>query len=305
MTAVPGSGQNLCIFDPHAKYVPGSTPEVPGRRYDDVLELRTIFTDVFSCYLGDKFDLNSATMFRFPLRTPGMAKESELSDAPFTLEMLTTLLGKFKQEMFDCLLFVNSVKTVSISDIDKVTNRLTNTYTVTSEISTDDQDKRYAFHQSLKEMTEKMKNGDKDIWDVVPKEVTYTLKLQDNRGYWEKWLVVQRLGFEDGTVLPPSLYDAFRNKELALLPRGGVAAMLESSDMKRAERYKRAFCFLPLPIRTDLPVQINGHFALEHEARRNLWLDEESGYKTDWNMLIIKKVLSLNSMLVEICLLLL
>ena len=178
MTAVPGSGQNLCIFDPHAKYVPGSTPEVPGRRYDDVLELRTIFTDVFSCYLGDKFDLNSATMFRFPLRNNEMARESELSDTAFTLENLTTLLSKFKQEIFDCLLFVNSVKSVSISDIDKVTNRLTNTYTVTSEISSDDQDKRYAFHQALKEMGEKLRNGDKDVFDMMSKEVTYTLKLQ-------------------------------------------------------------------------------------------------------------------------------
>jgi len=231
-------------------------------------------------------------MFRFPLRNKEMAKDSELSETPFSLEMLTTLLSKFKQEIFDCLLFVNSVKSVSISDIDKVTNRLTNTYTVTAEISSDDQDKRYAFHQALKEMSDKLKEGDKGVFDMTSKEVTYTLKLQDNRGYWEKWLVVQRLGFEEGTVLPPSLYDAFRNKELALLPRGGVAAMLETSDMKRADRFKRAFCFLPLPLRTDLPVQINGHFALEHEARRNLWLDEESGYKTDWNMMIIKKVIA-------------
>ncbi len=66
------------MFDPHARYVPGASLEEPGRRYDDVPELKEIFTDVFPCYLGNLFDLDNATMFRFPLRTPSMAMESEL-----------------------------------------------------------------------------------------------------------------------------------------------------------------------------------------------------------------------------------
>ena len=37
----------------------------------------------------------------------------------------------------------------------------------------------------------------------------------------------------------------------------------------------QVFCFLPLPIHTKLPVHINGHFALDHEARRGLWRDDD------------------------------
>ena len=73
-------GETLCVFDPHARYVPGATAEEPGRRYDNLAELRPVFTDVFGGYLEDLFELRDATMFRFPLRTEQMAKHSQLSD---------------------------------------------------------------------------------------------------------------------------------------------------------------------------------------------------------------------------------
>lgn len=67
-----------------------------------------------------------------------------------------------------------------------------------------------------------------------------------------------------------------------MLPRGGVACLLESKNSReQLERKKKAYCFLPLPLETDLPVHINGHFALDHEARRNLWRDVTGDYRTD------------------------
>ncbi len=291
LTCRPHVGESLCVFDPHGKYVPGATIDEPGRRYDDVAELRQIFTDVFPCYLGDKFNLENATMFRFPLRTSDMAYDSELSDQPFPVEMLDTLFSKFKAEIYDCLLFVNSVRTISISEMDKLTNRLTNTYTVTVEISEDDQHQRKNFQDNLRKIAQDLKEGNMEFWEIPAQEIAYEMKMSDNRGTWEKWLVVQRVGYEKGTKLPPSLYDAFKKKELALLPRGGVAALLDASS-DQFTRSRKAFCFLPLPIKTDLPVQINGHFALDHEARRNLWLDEDTGPKTDWNLSLLNDVIA-------------
>ena len=69
---------------------------------------------MFSCYLGDMFDLDSATMFRFPLRIVKMTSEPGISDTSFTQNKLTEHLTQFKQEVFHCLLFVNSIKSVSI-----------------------------------------------------------------------------------------------------------------------------------------------------------------------------------------------
>ncbi len=151
--------------------MPGASVEEPGRRYDDVPELKVrtgagrdwhkslisqhlfrtcntcgesaaktafdpstlfkclavfqeIFTDVFPPYLGKYFDLSGATMFRFPLRTPSMAMESELSDKSISVEDLDNLLTKFRSELFDCLLFVNNVNRISISEISKGSQRM-------------------------------------------------------------------------------------------------------------------------------------------------------------------------------------
>lgn len=112
-----GYGETLCVFDPHARFVPGASRDEPGRRYADVAQLRPIFTDVFPCYLEDKFDLAHGTMFRLPLRTETMASESELSEHVVTNDLIDTLFMRFKQDMFDCLLFVNSVESISLSEV--------------------------------------------------------------------------------------------------------------------------------------------------------------------------------------------
>ena len=103
--------------------------------------------------------------------------------------------------------------------------------------------------------------------------------LVSSNGYWERWLVTQRMGLDRGTPIHPSISDSFRRRELALMPRGGVAALIDSSDATGGstgtaalrERARKISCFLPLPVRSDLPVNINAHFALDHETRRNLW----------------------------------
>ena len=292
LTCGPKIGESLCVFDPHASYVPGASIEEPGRRYDDVPELKEIFTDIFPPYLGNYFDLSNATMFRFPLRTPNMAMESELSDKSVSVEELDTLLGKFKSEIYDCLLFVNNVNRISISEITKGSQRMQNTYSVSVEMSNNDQVARQQFADNVRQVSKQITAGDIYFWEIPPREVTYTLRLKDNKGYWEKWLVTQRIGYDEGARIPPSLYEAFKSGDLALLPRGGVAALLESSDTEFSSRAKKAYCFLPLPVKTGLPVHINAHFALNHEARRALWFDDEAGPKTDWNYMLMREVVA-------------
>lgn len=292
LTCGPEIGETLCIFDPHAKYVPGASVDEPGRRYEDVAALRDIFTDIFPCYLEDKFPVIGATMFRFPLRDGAMAAESELSERAFTPEMLDGLLTKFKPEIFDCLLFVNSVKSVTLTDVDPRTGNLKNTFTVTAELTEEDERVREEFSEFLRNVAEEIHKGNMVMEDVPVKEASYVLDISDNQGYWEKWLVTQRVGFEPGTSVPKAVVDAFRRRELALLPRGGVAALLDSSDSGAHVRSRKAFCFLPLPVKLDLPMNVNAHFALDHESRRNLWYDEDASAKSEWNRLLLEEVVA-------------
>ena len=46
-----------------------------------------------------------------------MAVQSELSDDAVSIEMVDALLSKFKTEMFDCLLFVNHVDTITVTEV--------------------------------------------------------------------------------------------------------------------------------------------------------------------------------------------
>ena len=56
-----------------------------------------------------------------------------------------------------------------------------------------------------------------------------------------------------------------------MVPWVGVAAMISNNFGSNAEAFNgKAFCFLPLPISTGLPVHINGLFELSTN-RRDLW----------------------------------
>ena len=102
---------------------------------------------------------------------------------------------------------------------------------------------------------------------------------------------MQQVGFEK--AIEESIIGAFKENQLGMLPRGGVACLLERQRFdSRVEEKKKAYCFLPLPFETGLPVHINGHFALDHETRRYLWRDEVSGYRSHWNNALLRDVIS-------------
>jgi len=46
-----------------------------------------------------------------------MATHSKISNVPVSLDTISELMKKFKQEMFDVLLFVNNVEEITLSDI--------------------------------------------------------------------------------------------------------------------------------------------------------------------------------------------
>ena len=283
-------GDVLCVFDPHCKYVPHSSHENPGRMFKDIQGLKRKFPDVFPCYLENCLPISNATLFRLPLRTKKMAKESQISQNSVTVEQLDTMIEDLKKELFEVLLFVNNVKKISISEVDKM-GTLVQKYFVQVILSADDERKRQEFSHYMKEVGKQAKEKYFLPSSISVKRCTYTLKIQDSLGQEEKWLIVQQVGFEK--PIEESIIIAFKENQLRMLPRGGVACLLESQRLdSRVEEKKKAFCFLPLPFETELPVHINGHFALDYETRRYLWRDEVSGYRSDWNNALLCDVIS-------------
>ena len=285
-------GDVLCAFDPNCTYVPGANPWEPGRMFKETTKLRGNFPDVFSCYNDDHFPLRDSTMFRFPLRTEEMASRSKISDRPVTLEKLTEMMESLKGELFEVLLFVNNVRKITLCDIDQ-SGQVVNSYFVKAEISEEDSLVRQSFSTYVKDIGRSMKqSGNESPIEAAVKTCSYVLNLEDSSGNKERWLIVQQIGFE--SEVNESIIDAYQKHDLGMLPRGGVACLLQriSVENELVERRKKVYCFLPLPIETDLPVHINGHFALDHEARTNFWRNESGGYKRDWNNVLMSDVIA-------------
>jgi len=279
------NGDTLCILDPHCRYTPGATKENPGRLIGPIgEEERSDFRDMFPGYLENFFDLTSATLFRFPLRKKKISADSFISQKQISHTEMMIFMNSFTLEAKEILLFLNHVKKIKLSEIKD--DQLKEIYSVSAQLTDEDAAQRVNLANHIKSSKTLTTN------EIDWLGITYPLFTQE-RGVQEKWLIHQCIGLqtsEESKEVPDG-------RAYGLLPRGGIAAKVaekskfHSSD--RREPKHKAFCFLPLPLHTGLPVHVNGHFYLD-SARRNLWRDEneEKGFGSKWNHFIITGVLA-------------
>ncbi|MEW5316662.1 MAG: hypothetical protein WDW38_008017 [Sanguina aurantia] len=112
------SGDFIVMFDPHARHLPNISPAQPGLKIafqtNRVLDQ---FPDAFTPYLHFGCTLKepyAGTMFRFPLRTPAGAAQSSIKRSPCSVEDMLQLFASFREQLPSALLFLKSVRTVSI-----------------------------------------------------------------------------------------------------------------------------------------------------------------------------------------------
>ena len=242
-------GDVLCVFDPHCQYVPGASPLEPGRMFTEVTGLKNLFPDVFDCYLEERFPLENSTMFRFPLRTEEMACDSKISPSQVTLEELNEMMDGLKKELFEVLIFVNNVKRITLCDIDE-SGQVVNSYSVEAVMTEEDAVKRQKFATYIKQIRKPDdQRNDFSLCNIEVEKCSYVLNLSDSLGNEEKWLIVQQIGSEN--EVQPRILHAYRNGDLGMLPRGGVACLLEnkSIDKEPERRRSKAYCFLPASFR--------------------------------------------------------
>ena len=282
------NGETLCILDPHCRYAPGATKENPGLLIGPIRqEERSDYRDVFPCYLEDHFDLTSATMFRFPLRNQEMSVNSSISKERVSHDNMATFMNLFTAEAKEILLFLNHLQKITLSKIEE--GQLRAIYSVSVQLTDEDTAKRTMLAEHIKN------SKSSETKNIALLGITYSLKIEDTIRE-EKWIIHQSVGLK-ANDLDENVPDGRR---YGLLPRGGVAAKVSekskipfsSSFTRRLETKHKAFCFLPLPLYTGLPVHVNGHFYLD-PARRNLWCDEnEKGFASTWNRFLVTKVLA-------------
>ncbi|PFX24292.1 Sacsin [Stylophora pistillata] len=289
------NAETLCVLDPHARYAPDATLDFPGRRFDPLDdEFWVHFADVRPCYLEEFFHLKGSTMFRLPVRNDASSKQSEISSKAFSNSEIDQLLTIFESEIRDTLLFLRNVTRVSISRIEN--NKLVRRYEASATISNSDIPKIQALDVEI------MRSLELNTSCIPWFGITYIKTTQDTLGRRDNWLIHQCLGSRlhvDKQLIP-------EGSKNGLLPRAAVAACVTTTDSlspRRGRSYSlqnssqnnkihRAFCFLPLPVETGLPVHINGQFILDN-SRRNLWKDDGvQGARTQWNNFIKRNVLA-------------
>ncbi|KAL6203124.1 hypothetical protein ACLB2K_026827 [Fragaria x ananassa] len=81
---------------------------------------------------------------------------------------------------------------------------------------------------------------------------------------------------------------ASKEYDMHLLPWASVAACITDNS-------EQAFCFLPLPVRTGLSVQVNGYFEVSSNRRGNWYgadMDRSGKIRSVWNRLLLEDVVA-------------
>ncbi|KAK6165581.1 hypothetical protein SNE40_022484 [Patella caerulea] len=276
-------GDVICLFDPHCKYLPSATGKRPGARLE-VSGLRGRYTDFMEGYLP-KFTnkLDKGTLFRLPLRTKYMAPASRIRSEFTTTKDIEEIMTCIKVQIFPCMLFLENITTIKIASVNQ-NGDLIIEHEVSSKMNRGDTEKQKEYNSYLCELSHKM--GDLQPNTLkAPFEIQITLNLEETKSNkLEQFAIVKRVGFLPKSKFPDKLNTAYNKGIVQKLPRGGVAINLAG------EVNGNAYCTLPLPIQTGLPVHINGQFALDHESRRNLWCGQDS-VEGQWNEHLAKYVI--------------
>ncbi|XP_066482921.1 sacsin-like [Tiliqua scincoides] len=252
----------LCIFDSTLKYLPNSDEHSPGLMCNLTKEFRNTFQDVYDTFLPEVFDLEHGTLFRLPLRTPGGAASSPICQHSVSTKDMESMVLALEEEGDLFVMFLNHVRCVTFSVIDEKGGAPQEVLRVDAEGG---DPKRLTYQ---KQLSRAAAAGGMDAGKPV--RVFYEMKIKhSNSSTPSKWLVGKQIGLETTDTV-----------EDMMLPHGGVAACLNKALSGRA------FCTLPLPTATDLPIHINGNFAID-SARRDLRKDE-GAHETAWNSVLLR-----------------
>ncbi|XP_059496728.1 sacsin [Stegostoma tigrinum] len=262
----------LCIFDPNLVVLSTAKPHSPGGMFTVNEKFKNTFEDVYNTFLPSFFNLEEGTMFRLPLRTAEMAEKSDISKQAVTKDIILELLEVLKDDSDSLLLFLNNIKKISFHKIDKKSSELRGLYT--AEVDMSQESTREQEH--LKHYIQKCTGSMTAVSKMESHQVIYEMEIRSSNKHPTKWILANKVGASN-TEVTESVQNFCCSLGQILLPRSSVAACTNCSSFQG-----KAFCFLPLPIETGLPVHINGNFAVDF-ARRDLWKQDGQSGKMKWN----------------------
>ncbi len=292
------SAEYLVMLDPQARFLPNVNPSNPGKIVNWIQNKTVIgsYGDQFVPYSGH-YGLNfqspfKGTLFRLPLRTSLQSETSMLSKRSLGIPESLELLKSLRSEASAMLLFLKSVESIEIKIWDADSNA-----------------PRIFFQSNIKNITNQLRSLRATVCSFVSTKslsinsvqvADYSLEISCNDAenkleYNELWDVCNQLGGSAANMIAcdPS------NELLRLVPWGGVAVCIDSGlvDLTSSRLNQGlAYCFLPLPVHTGLPVLVNGFFELSSN-RRDIWqpgpdMTGDGKTRADWNMSLLNDIIA-------------
>jgi sacsin len=292
------SRDRLIFFDPHASAIPGATLGEPGKSWKFAETGWWNFPDFMKIYEPGGLKKNTqdfeGTLFRLPLRGTEQAKRSKIRNEPFTQENVDQLLAEFAKTGEEMLIFLKSVLHVQVREIsaDGTVHEL---LTITTQNEQVVKAEREKFVSPLADGTESLfsicQNRPEDLPSI---SYRHDIQLTTHAGQTTStWRVTSLMRVEQELL---NLMQQLASQGEKAVPWAGAAALISrTGDLNRKPFTGRAYCFLPLPQETNLPVHLNGFFDLD-SSRRELTSDSNlTGRDTKrvlWNRLLVKHVVA-------------
>ncbi|CAM0901691.1 unnamed protein product [Alopecurus aequalis] len=327
------SGENIVMFDPHACYLPGISPSHPGLRIKFVgRRILEQFPDQFTPFLHFGCDLQQpfpGTLFRFPLRNEAAASRSQIKREQYATQDVEMLFSSFSDVVSEALLFLRNVKkiTLYVKEHDSQEMRLVhcaskhNSCEVSKEPHSLNMMLAYVHGNQSSGMDRNTffnklnKTKDSDLpWSCQKVAI---LEQSPTSHFVHSWILTECIGGGHARKLST----ASDSKSHFFVPWASVAAYLHSVSVDDTKELSgeaevnrdnfvlkhlalqssqgrnlfegRAFCFLPLPINTSIPVHVNAYFELSSN-RRDIWIGNDMAgggrVRSEWNLALLEDV---------------
>ncbi|KAL8139892.1 hypothetical protein V2J09_005913 [Rumex salicifolius] len=290
------SDKYAVIFDPQGIYLPNVSAANPGKRIEYTSSSAiSLFKDQFLPYCAFGCDMQSpfnGTLFRFPLRNADQAANSRLSRQAYFEDDVQTMFDQLYDEGISSLLFLKSVQVIDMYVWDSGNSIPRKLYSCS--INSADGD-TISHRQLLLRLSksERPYNGVTDCFrlDFVSED----FKGETVRKQIDSFYIVQSMA-SGSSRIASFAKTASKEYDIHLLPWASVAACISnSSAIDDGPKLGRAFCFLPLPVRTGLAVQVNGYFEVSSN-RRGIWygedMDRSGKVRSSWNRLLLEDVVA-------------
>uniref|UniRef100_A0A8C8DTU4 Sacsin/Nov domain-containing protein n=1 Tax=Oryzias sinensis TaxID=183150 RepID=A0A8C8DTU4_9TELE len=267
----------LCISDPNMKYIetqPNNHKLGIGYKLADTF--KEMYDDVYRSFLPEQFLLEKGTMFRLPLRKEYSAKNSRISCQEVTEHDMRELCSALSDDPEGLILFLKNICKITVHEINNHSGKLQTIFAVEKSLSQENREEKDAFVKSLQDAFESQR-------PVTPRTVFHKTTVSTSNKRQSTWLIAEQFGSSKS-----------RKTVFDKPPQGAIAALVSTkgADASSLSSFKgRAFCSLPLPGVTGLPVHVNGNFEVD-SGRKNLWKEDGQSQKLDWNEFLTQDVIA-------------